>query len=76
MTKRVKHTNSGIVRKAITIFLNYGHPVEIGYRHIENDTFTIEVTFKYKFQGELKTITIEPIDTSDLMEIESLIKDW
>ena len=76
MLNRTKYTNSGIARKAITIFLSYGHPFELGYRHIENLTYAIEFTFKYKQQGELKTITIEPVDTSDLTKIKELIDRW
>jgi hypothetical protein len=35
----------------------------------------IEITFKYKFQGQSYTFTAKPVDTSDLTEIETLIRD-
>jgi len=71
-----KYINSGIARKAITILLNREHPFEIGYNRIGTLTPSIEITFKYKFQGKICTITIKPVDRSDLMEIETLIEDW
>ena len=75
MIKPQKYTNSKIARKATTIFLNHEHPFKVGYHRVGILTPTIEFTFEYRVQGEIRTITIRPIDTFNLMEIEELIKD-
>ena len=75
MTKQQKYANSSIARKTITIFLRHEHPFAVKYCTFEENAMpSIEFTFEYRFQGEARTITIAPVDMSDLMEIEELIK--
>ena len=69
MIKLQKYTNSKIACKAISIFLSHDHPFKVGYHRVGTFPPTIEFTFEYRFQGEIRTTTIRPIDTFSLMDI-------